>query len=82
MKQTSLKSDRVAELVEQITRQTGESKVVAVTIALEERLLRLESRDRAQRTLDWLRASVWPNLPQGQRGKAPSRKEQEELLGL
>ena len=82
MKQTSLKSDRVAELVEQITRQTGESKVVAVTIALEDRMRRLESQDRAQRTLDWLRASVWPNLPADQRGKVPSREEQEELLGF
>ena len=82
MKQTSLKSDRVAELVEQITRQTGESKVAAVAIALEERMRRLESQDRAQRTLDWLRASVWPNLPEDQRGRAPSREEQEELLGF
>lgn len=82
MKQVNLKSDRVAVLLEQITRRTGETKVDAVTKALEERLQELEVKDRTARTLTWLRTTVWPNLPEMQRGRAPSKEEQEELLGF
>ena len=82
MKQVKLKSDRVASLLEQLTQQTGEIKVDAVSRALEERLQELEAKDRATRTLDWLKTTVWPNLPEVQRGHAPSKEEQEELLGF
>jgi len=82
MKQINLKSDRVAALLEQITQRTGETKVDAVTQALEERLRELEAKDRAARTLTWLRTAVWPNLSEAERGKAPSKEEQEELLGF
>ena len=82
MKQVKLKSDRVASLLEQLTQQTGETKVDAVSRALEERLQELEAKDRAARTLDWLKTAVWPNLPEVQRGSAPSKEEQEELLSF
>lgn len=82
MKQTSIKSDRVAELLEGIVRQTGETKVEVVTRALEERLQKLEAQGRAARTLNWLRTCVWPQLPAEQRGLAPAKEEQEELLGF
>jgi antitoxin VapB len=82
MKQTSIKSDRVADLLEKIVNYTGESKVDAVTVALERRLKDLERRNRAERTLAWLEASVWPSLPEESKGKAPSKEEQEELLGF
>ncbi len=81
MKQTSIKSDRVADLLERITQRTGESKVEAVTVALEQRWQTLVARNRADRTLAWLEASVWPNLPEKVRGRAPSKEEQEDLLG-
>ena len=81
MRQVNLKSDRVALLLEQLTQRTGETKVEAVTKALEERLRELEAKDRAARTLTWLRTTVWPNL-ETQRGQAPSKEEQEELLGF
>jgi antitoxin VapB len=82
MRQTSIKSERVAELIERIATRTGESKVEAVTIALERRLKELEGGGRGDRTLDWLKGEVWPELPEGVRGKAPSKEEQEELLGF
>ena len=82
MRQINLKSDRVAALLEQITQRTGETKVEAVTKALEERLGELKAKDRAARTLIWLRTSVWPKLPETQRGQGPSKEEQEELLGF
>ena len=82
MKQVNLKSDRVAQLLEQVTSQTGESNVDAVTKALEARLKELEAGNRTARTLAWLEASVWPSLPDDVRGKAPSKEEQEEMLGF
>ena len=82
MKQVNLKSERVAALLEQVTQQTGETKVDAVAKALEERLRKLGEVDHAALTLAWLEATVWPNLPQTQRGHAPSKQEQEELLGF
>ena len=80
-RQTSIKSDRVADLLDALTARTGESKVEAVTVALEHRLQQLERIDRGKRTTEWLEYSVWPALPEGRRGKAPSKEEQEELLG-
>ena len=82
MKQINLKSERVAALLEQVTQQTGETNIDAVAKALEERLRKLEEVNRTARTLVWLEATVWPNLPQTQRGHAPSKQEQEELLGF
>lgn len=80
MKQTSLESDYVAALLEQITERTGETKVDVVTKALEERLHELEEEDRTGHTLSWLKTTVWRNL-EGRRGQAPSKEEQEALLG-
>lgn len=82
MRQVNLKSNRVALLLEQITQRTGETNVDAVTRALEERLRELEAKDRTARTLTWLRTTVWPNLPETQHGQAPSKEEQEALLGF
>jgi antitoxin VapB len=81
MRQTSIRSDRVAELIEQIASRTGESKVETVTAALERRLKELEGDARAERTLGWLRSFVWPELPEGVRGRAPTKEDQEDLLG-
>lgn len=81
MKRTSLKSDRVAELLEHLTAITGESKVAAVAAALELRLQAL-TNDSAQDPLQWLEQRVWRELPEGSRGQAPSKQEQEELLGF
>ena len=81
MKQVNIKSDHVADLLEQVISQTGESKVDAVTKALEARLRNLNASSNAQRTLSWLNTSVWSELG-ADRGKAPSKQEQEELLGF
>lgn len=82
MRQTSFKSDRVAELLDEITRRTGETRVDAVTAALEHRLEELTRANPAERTLAWLEHAVWPGLPEERRGRAPSKAEQEDLLGF
>lgn len=82
MRQTSIKSDRVADLLDAIVERTGEAKVDAVVKALEGRLRELDVQDASNLTLAWLESSVWPNLPKGMRGRGPTKSEQEELLGL
>jgi hypothetical protein len=82
MRQTSIKSDRVADLLDRLTAQTGETKVEAVARALEIRLHHLEQGGRFERTRSWLHHAVWSRLPPESRGSAPNKVEQEELLGL
>ena len=82
MRQTSVRSDRVAELLDALVRRTGEAKVEAVERALEGRLRQLEAADRASATVAWLEQDVWSRLPNGVRGRAPTREEQEALLGF
>lgn len=82
MRQTSVRSDRVAELLDALVRRTGEAKVEAVERALEVRLRQLEAEDRAAAAVAWLEHEVWSRLPSGVRGRAPTREEQEALLGF
>lgn len=81
MRQTSIKSDRVAELLDDLVGLTGESKVDAVERALEDRLRRQRANAGAEQLVTWLESSVWSKLPAGVRGAAPSPEEQDELLG-
>jgi hypothetical protein len=82
MKQTSLKSDRVADLLDDLVTATGETKVDAVTKALEDRLRRQRSDGELDRVVTWLQHTVWSRLPEGVRGAAPSKEEQEAILGF
>lgn len=80
MKQINIKSERVIGLLDDLLAITGESKVDAVTRALELRLATIAKGTKAARTLTWLETQVWPNLPEGTRGRAPGKEEQEALL--
>jgi hypothetical protein len=82
MRQTNVKSDRVATLLDRLTDATGESRVEALERALEERLVHVRRRDRTARLRTWLETEVWPTLPEGARGRAPDETEQDELLDM
>jgi hypothetical protein len=82
MRQTNVKSDRVATLLDRLTDATGESRVEALERALEERLVHVRRRDRTARLRIWLETEVWPTLPEGARGRAPDETEQDELLDM
>ena len=69
-------------MIDEISVLTGETKVDAVKHALRRRLQELRAGTGAARTLAWLESSVWPFLPEKDRGKAPSKDEQEDLLGF
>lgn len=61
---------------------TDESKTDAVTRALALYLKSLEASKRADAAIAYVRERIHPNLEPGQLGRAPSKKEQEELLGV
>lgn len=82
MRQTNVKSDRVARLLDEITRATGETRVEALERALEARLGHVTRSDRAARLRTWLEAEVWPHLPPDVRGHAPDPAEQDDLLDI
>jgi len=63
MRQTNVKSDRVAGLLDRLTDATGESRVEALERALEERLAHVRRRDRTARLRTWLESEVWPAEP-------------------
>jgi antitoxin VapB len=81
----NIKDPETEQLAAEIAALTGESKTGAIRVALRERRQRLAlqrpGRSRASELRRWLEREVWPSLPPEQRGHAPSREEQDELLG-
>ncbi len=75
MRQTNVKSDRVAALLDELTARTGETKVTALERALDERLRRLGRADRLEQALGWLERDVWRHLPPGLRGRGAASAE-------
>jgi antitoxin VapB len=81
----NIKDPETERLAAEVAAITGETKTSAVRTALRERKERLElagpSGQRTAALREWLEREVWPNLPPDQRGRAPTKKEREEILG-
>jgi antitoxin VapB len=80
----NLKNADVERLAAEVARLTGESKTEAIRRALEERRQRLKGAStvrRRARVLAFLRANVWSSIPQAQRGRRLTRKEEDAILG-
>lgn len=81
----NIKDPETERLAAEVARLAGESKTGAIRVALRERKQRLElerpGADGAAELRRWLEEDVWPELPAGRRGRAPSQEEQDELLG-
>lgn len=82
MRQFSVKNDRAAGLLEAITRLTGKGKTEVIISALEAYQAELLREADAQGALDAIRKTVHPHLLPEYRGKAPSKAELEETLGM
>ena len=82
----NIKNPMVERLVDQLATLTGESKTETVRRALEERLQRLVYRrrptERAGRLQRFLEGELWPAVPKSQLGRALSREEEEDILGV
>lgn len=81
----NIKDPETERLAREVAQLTGESKTGAIRTALRERRARLEmgagQGDRARAMREWLESELWPSLPAGERGHAPTPAEQEALLG-
>jgi antitoxin VapB len=82
----NIKHTEVERLAAEVADLTGESKTEAVRQALMERRRRLRLRVpgpvRREQLLGFLQAEVWSRVPQDQLGRAPTKAEREEILGL
>ncbi len=74
-------NNQTAELLERIARETGKSQDDIVTDALE---LYFESilNKRADAAIAFVREKIHPLIKPSQLGRVPSKKEQEEMLGM
>ena len=81
----NIKNAEVEQLAEEISRLTGETKTEAIRRALAERRARLRIRvtagARSRRIRRFLESEVWTRVPADQLGKAPTRREREQILG-
>ncbi len=81
----NIKDTETERLAREVAALTGESKTGAIRTSLRERKARLALRhptgDREQAVRTLLEQKVWPALPPGARGHAPSSSEQDEILG-
>jgi antitoxin VapB len=81
----NIKDPETEQLAREVAAITGESKTGAIRTALRERKERLALQhprgDREGRLRSLLEQEIWPSLPPGMRGHAPSPTEQDEILG-
>jgi antitoxin VapB len=81
----NIKDPETERLARELAQLTGESKTGAIRTALRERKARLalsgRPEDRARILQEWLESEVWPSLPAGERGQAPTQAEQDAILG-
>lgn len=82
----NIKDGDTVMLAEEVAALAGENKTRAVKTALEERRGRLargggSPAERRRRLLDLLEREIWPQLPEQELGRVPSRAEREAILG-
>jgi antitoxin VapB len=81
----NIKDPETERLAREVAELTGESKTGAIRTALRERRARLAlsagQDDQARALREWLETELWPSLPAGARGHAPTQAEQDALLG-
>ena len=81
----NIKDPETERLAAEIAAMTGETKTAAIRTALRERRERLALRrtaaDRERALRSFLEEEIWPSLPAEMLGHAPSREEQDTVLG-
>ena len=82
----NIKDPETERLAGEVAALAGESKTRAVRQALSERKQRLllarTGRSRGDRIVQLLEQKWWPRLPDGVRGVAISKEEEEAILGF
>ncbi len=82
MRQINIKNSAAADLLDRVVAATGQGKTDAVIHALELYLKSLDASKRAEAAIALVRERLHPTIEPEHLGKAPSKSEQEELLGM
>jgi hypothetical protein len=82
MRQISIKNDQAADLLEQITRLTGQGKTEAIIQALELYQAKLLADRETKAVIASIKEHVHPHVMPEYKGKAPSKTEIEADLGM
>lgn len=82
MRQFSIKNDHAVELLERITRLTGEGKTEAVVKALELYQAELMGTAGAEGVIASIRTAVHPHVSPEHKGRAPGKAEIEAELEM
>ena len=81
----NIKNDSVEKLATEVAQMAGETKTEAIRRALLERRDRLRAHGkRPGRRIglrDYLERNVWPLIPAGERGRALTPDEEDQILG-
>jgi antitoxin VapB len=81
----NIKNAEVERLAAEVAKKTGETRTEAVRRALIERKAKLDFQivrpDRRTAIEEFLAREIWPRVPRGRRGRAPTKRERETLLG-
>lgn len=82
----NIKNPEVERLATEVAQLARETKTEAIRRALEERKARLKvgpsPEEKYRRTMEYLQREVWPFIPLELRGKAITREQEEEILGI
>ena len=82
----NIKNPEVERLATEVAQLAKETKTEAIRRALEERKARLKvgvsPEEKMRRTMEYLQKEVWPFIPPEVRGKAITKQEEEEILGI
>ena len=82
MQQFSIKNDHAVELLNDLTRRTGKGKTELVIEALEEYRKSLEEDKELKRSIEFIKQRIHTMFPPEVLGKAPTKEEIEEMLGM
>lgn len=82
MRQFSIKNDRAVELLDELTLRTGKGKTELVIEALEKYHRSLEDDKELERLVEFTKQKIHTMFPPGSLGKAPTKEEIEEMLGM
>jgi len=82
MQQFSIKNDRAVELLNDLIKRTGKGKTELVIEALEHYQRSLKEDKELERLITFIRENVHTMMKPEALGKAPSKEEIEEMLGM
>ncbi len=82
MGQINIKNAVAAALLDDVVKVTGQEKTEAVISALELYLKSLAASKRAESAIAIARERLHPTILPEHLGRAPSKEEQERLLGM